>query len=79
MDDWGWRGNLAYWIHRLGYLFYPSEPHELVVRNADGDEVFSLSFSDGFVASGLADEPYKFYCRHYVDDDCEEVKDEVEL
>lgn len=67
MDDWGWRGEVARWIHKLGHLFYPEEPQDIVIHDSDGNEVFSIAFSGGFVASGPGD-PYRVYSRRYADD-----------
>lgn len=71
MDDWGWRGNVAGWLHRLAYRFYKEEEHDLIVRDSNGEEVFSVALSGGFVASGPP-EPYTLHCRHYKDGDDEE-------
>ena len=63
---WTWRQNLAHWIHRLAYVVDPPESHELIIRDKDGGEFFSVSFQGGFAASHPP-EPFTFHCRH--DDD----------
>lgn len=68
MSDWGWRGTVAAFVHRIAYRFYAAEPQDIVIHDSDGHEVFSIAFSGGFVASGPRG-PYKVFSRRWADDD----------
>ena len=68
MKPWGWREHIAHWIHRLAFQLCPPQCEDIVIRDADGSEVFSIAFEGGFVASGPC-EPYRVYSREYADDD----------
>lgn len=68
MDSWTWRERIAYRIHQLAYRFAPPVEQDVVVRDGAGDEVFSIAFCGGFVASGPI-EPYKVYSRSYANED----------
>lgn len=65
---WTWRQRIASRIHRLAYQFSPWEGHELLIRDKDGAELFSVAFEGGFVATGPY-EPFTLHCRHYEGDD----------
>lgn len=68
MDKWTWRMNVAHWFHKVGYWFHTPECHDIIVRDAAGEQIFNIAFDGGFVASGPP-EPYTLHCRHYADDD----------
>lgn len=69
-DEWTWRHRVAYRIHRLGYRLCAPEEHELVLKDGDGAEIFSVAFTGGFVASHPpADTEYTLWCRHFDGDD----------
>lgn len=67
-EPWTWREHVAHWIHQLGYRFAASEYHDVLVRDSDGVELFSVAFEGGFVASHPP-KPYTIHCRHFTDDD----------
>lgn len=67
-EPWTWHEHVACWLHRLAYRFAPEEDHDVLVRDSDGVELFSVGFTGGFVASHPP-EPYTIHCRHYADDD----------
>lgn len=68
MDKWTWRDRVASWFHRIGYRIAPGEARDVLLRDADGVEIFSISVDGGFVASGPR-EPYTAHTRTYTDDD----------
>lgn len=68
MDKWTWRERIAHRIHQIAYKFSPPVEQDVVIRDGDGLEVFSVAFSGGFVASGPAG-PYRVFSRSYADDD----------
>lgn len=68
MESWTWREHVAHWIHQLAYQFAPDEGHEILVRDNEGIELFSVAFTGGFVASHPP-KPYTIHCRHYANDD----------
>ncbi len=68
MEEWTWREHVASWIHRLAYRFSPESSNDILIRDAAGNEVFSIAFEGGFVASGPA-EHYTAHSREYADDD----------
>lgn len=78
--DWGWRGEIAHYIHKLGYLFYPSESHNIIIRDADGTEFFSVAFEGGFVASGPpGNSSYTLHCQHVKGNEEFDEAEEFEL
>lgn len=68
MDKWTWRQHVACYIHQLAFVFARPEHQCIVIRDRDGEEVFSVSFEGGFVASGPSD-GYTASSREYADDD----------
>lgn len=68
MDKWTWRETVASWIHQLGYKFSPPVPQDILIRDDAGEEIFSIAFEGGFVASGPSG-PYTVHSRKYADDD----------
>lgn len=68
MTEWTWRQTVASWLHRLAYKFSPEESQEVLIRDGEGNEIFSIAFEGGFVASGPC-EPYTAHTREYANDD----------
>ena len=52
MKPWTWRQTIAHYIHKLAFMFVKPKWNDLVLRDKDGKEIFSISFEGGFVASG---------------------------
>lgn len=67
MDKWTWRERVASRIHWLAYRFSSPVPQDILIRDANGTELFSIAFEGSFVASGPM-EPYTVASREYVDD-----------
>lgn len=53
---------------QFAYRFAPVEAHEILVRDSEGVELFSVAFEGGFVASHPP-KSYTIHCRHFTDDD----------
>ena len=68
MDDWTWRDTVAGWLHRLAYKFSPGEMQDVLLRDADGVEIFNIGFEGGFVGTGPIP-PYTAHTRKYTDED----------
>lgn len=67
-EKWTWCQRVSCWIHRIAYKIHPDEGHELLIRDSNGTEIFSVAFQSGFVATGPP-EPFTLHCRHYEGDD----------
>lgn len=68
MGPWTWRQKVAAWIHRLAYRFDQPYPQDILIRDADGREIFNVAFEGGFVATGPV-APFTAHSRVYADDE----------
>ncbi len=67
IDEWTWREIVASWIHQIAYWFCPLEEQDILIRDVNGTEIFSVAFVGGFVASGPV-EPYTAHSREYANE-----------